>query len=158
KEVDDLAKKADDLNSPDDAKRQAAEKAFDDKIGKENRQKLQDAMKDPKKAEELKKKFDEMAKKGMRMDPDGNMVPKGSGPDNTPVNPAMEDNPRNRAKSAELRLEEFEKVKNDPELQKRAGFESKEEFDRFMEGYRKEVARLQKEADEADRAAKGPSP
>ena len=53
-DVDELTKKsakketANDLTSPDDAKRQAAEKSFDQGIGKENREKLQDAMMDMK--------------------------------------------------------------------------------------------------------------
>lgn len=158
-EMDDLVKKAGDLASKDDAKRQAAEKEFDDKFGKDARQQLQDAMNDPAKAEELKKKLDEMAKQGASgtPEPDGNRTPKSPGTPTTKVNPAMEDDPRNRAKSAQLQLIDFEKNQFNKDLHDKLGW-TQEEYDRFLEGYRKQVESLQKQADDAAKADTIPAP
>ena len=70
-----------------------------------------------------------------------------------------EDDPRNRLKSAELQLQQFKEVKNNPELQKQAGFKNQEEFDRFLKGFDEMVERLRKQAAEADKvAAENPPP
>ena len=107
-ELKELTEKARDLNSKDDAKRKAAEKAFDDKLGKESREKLQDELKkreddfnkqfSEKEKNDLKKKIDEAAK-------DTPGVGKGPitkhantpGASSEPPLPAMEDDPRNCA-------------------------------------------------------------
>jgi hypothetical protein len=163
-ELADLAKKAEDLNSKDEAKRQAAEKELDQKIGEENRKKLQEAMKNQsgspeQKAEDLRKQMEEMAKKsaGAGGDkPDGNRVPKGpSGSPDVKLQQAMREDARNRAKSAELQLEKFEKNKNNKDLLDRLKM-SDREYENFLEAYRKEAARLKQAADDIEKA--GPAP
>src|SRR5207253_10443724 len=100
----------------------------------------QEAMKDPQKAEELKKKFDEAMRqaRGKDSDPTG----KAGGDPTAPLKPAMADDPRNRAKSAELQLEELKKALDNPEIRKQAGFSSPEEAERFLEGYERMVKEL----------------
>ncbi|MGL6074285.1 MAG: hypothetical protein ACRC8S_09000 [Fimbriiglobus sp.] len=139
-----LKKKAEDLNSPDPAKREAAEKAVDDAIGEKSRQELQQDMKDlqsgdPKKAEEAKKRMqDKMNQaKGPRKNP-------GPGaPQETPGE-KLTDDPKNRLKTAELQLKQFEKAKANEELQKELGY-TPEQYERFLKGYRDMVNRLKDE-------------
>lgn len=157
-EINELMKKANDLNSKDDTKRQAAEQAFDEKIGKENREKLQEAMKNandpgnPQTPEDIKKKIDEMAKQARSggKDPEGNKLPNAPGSPDTKVNPAMEADPKNRLKAAELQLEQFEKNKGNQELLDRLGW-TPENYDEFLKNYQAEVDRLRKEAELADK-------
>jgi hypothetical protein len=151
-QVADLVKKAKDLNSPDDAKRQAAEKALDEKLGKEAREKLQDELKN-KQAEtaeqqrELEKKVEEQAKEAARsMGPvDPNRPRRPPGPAADKPKPALEDDPRSRAKTAELQLEEFEKNRYNKDLQDRLGWTAKE-YEDFLKAQQKRVEQLQKEA------------
>ena len=96
------AEKAQDLNSPDAGKREAAEKEFDDKFGKEVREQLQKDMQDPKKVEEARKKFEEMAKNFNKDFRPG--VGAGRGQEGS----LHQDDPRNRLKTAELQLKTFE--------------------------------------------------
>ena len=151
-EKDDLKNRLDDLNSPDDAKRKAAEEEFDKKVGEENRKTLQEAMKSQpgdarRKAEEAKKSFDEMAKKagGGGNEADGNTTPMGAGSPDTKLADAIKENAKNRAKSAELQLEQFEKNQFNKDLQEKLGW-SQDQYDQFLDGYRKEVERLKKDA------------
>ncbi|MBX9623159.1 MAG: hypothetical protein K2X82_05040 [Gemmataceae bacterium] len=153
-----LAKKLQDLNSKDDTTRQAAEKALDDKIGKENREQLQEAMNDPQKAAELQQKLKEMAEKGPAgaNDPTGR-TPKGTGPSTVPLNPEAKADARNRARSAELQLERFEKNRENQEFRDRLGM-SDDEYDAFLKRWRKETALRQKEADDLEKADVPPAP
>jgi collagen type III alpha len=104
-EIEELMKKLPDLASDDPEKRKAAEKAFDEKLGKETREQLQKEIEkrkkeiekfDPEKLNDLKDKVAREAKTG-------------GGSDNTPPKPATEADPRNKAKAAQLQLEQFEK-------------------------------------------------
>jgi hypothetical protein len=73
---------------------------------------------------------------------------------------AMDADPRNRAKSAELTLDQFERNRYNRDLQDRLGW-TQEQYDRFLDEYRREVARLQRDAADADRnppPAAGPPP
>ena len=63
---------------------------------------------------------------------------------------AMDDDPRNRAKSAQLNLEQFEKNRFNRDLQDRLGW-TQEQYDRFLDDYRREADRLRRDAAEADR-------
>ncbi len=150
-EIEQLAKKLNDLNNPDESKRKDAEKELDKQLGEEARKKLQETAKDPKKAEELKKQLDEMAKKGgAEVDPDGNIVPKGGDP-TVPVREAMKVDAKNRAKSSQLQLEQFEKNKDNAQLLEDTGM-TQEQYEKFLDNYRKEVAKLKKDADDLDKA------
>ena len=148
-EVADLTKKAQDLKSPDDTKRKQAEKDLDEKLGKENRDKLAETAKgmtpgDPKDTEKLKKQVEEMAK-NPPMTPQEFKDKWKQGLGSSPAaKEAMDDDPKNRLKSAELLLEEFEKRKFDDSFRAKKGW-TKEEYDRFLEGYRKRVEDLRAE-------------
>lgn len=144
-EIADLAKKAQDLQSKDDKTREKAEKELDDKIGKENREKLQKEMKDkkPGDAEQQKKLKEELEK--MAKDQQGKQEhdpsAKTGGGDGPKTKEAMEEDARNRLKSAELRLEEFERKKYDEAFQKKQGF-TPAEYQKFLDGYEKHVEKL----------------
>ncbi|MBX9584267.1 MAG: hypothetical protein K2X87_28540, partial [Gemmataceae bacterium] len=145
-----LAKKLQDLNSKDDATRKAAEEEFDQKLGKENRGKLQDALNDPEKAEDLRKQLEEMAQKGPPGDkPD---TPRGGpGSPTVPLNPEAVADAKARARSAELQLERFEKNRGNRELLDQLGM-SDDEYARFLDQFRRNSADLKKEADDLERA------
>ena len=157
-EKDALAKKLNDLNSPDEKTRKAAEKEFDQKLGEQNRKQLQEAMKkepgtDQQKAEDIQKKMDEMAKNpgNGSADPTGNGNTQTPGTPDTKLNPPMPVDLRNLAKSRDLQLKDFEKNQHNKELLDRLGM-TQEQYDQFLETYRKEIAQLKKEAAEAEKA------
>jgi hypothetical protein len=151
-----LAKDANDLNSTDEAKRKAAEQDLDKRIGEQARKQLQAAMNDPKKAEELKKQLEEMAKQGGgELDPNGNIVPKGGG-QQSKVLEAMKEDARNRAKSAQLQLDKFEKNKGNKDLQEKVGM-TPEQYQKFLDDFRDYTARLKKEADDLEKADAAPA-
>ena len=154
-ETAELAKKLDALRSKDDQTRKAAEEAFDQKLGKENRDKLQEALNDPKKADDLRKQLEEMAQKGGGDEPTA--APQAAGPQNPKINPEAVADAKARARSGELQLERFEKNKDNPEFRDRAGM-SDAEYDEFLRKYRDEVGRLKHEADELEKAQKLPPP
>ena len=154
-EIEQLAKKLNELNGMDEAKRKAAEQEFDKQIGEQARKELQEAMKDPKKAEELKKQLEEMAKKGgAEVDKDGKINPKGGDP-TVPVREAMKADARNRAKSAELQLIDFEKNKYNKQLLEDAKM-TPEQYAEFLKKFEKEVAKLKQEADDLEKADANP--
>lgn len=136
-DLDRLAKNLQNLESKDDAKRKQAEQELDQQIGEQARKDIQDAMKDPKRAEELKKKLEELRH--------------GGGDPSVPVNDAMKEDARNRAKSAQLQLIEFEKNKDNKDLLKELNM-SPEEYQAFVERFRKQTEQLKKEADDLDKA------
>jgi hypothetical protein len=154
-EIEAMKKKLEDLASDDKNKREAAEKEFDEKIGKENREKLQQALKDaqsgdPQQQQEAREKLQQMMANNGPLD--GKRVPpKGTASQDMPLPKPYEDDPKNRLKSAELQLRQFKDVKDDPELLKRAGFENEEEYARFLKGFNEMVERLQNQVAEADK-------
>jgi hypothetical protein len=144
-ELNELMKKAQDLNSMDEKARQQAEKDLDQKIGEENRKKLQEEMKNkktetPKDAEAMKQKLKEWAEGP------------GRGAD---LIGATEDDKKNRAKTGELTLEEFEKNKD--WIKNKKGW-TEEEYQKFMEGYRKRVEDWAKEAERPAEKPVAPMP
>lgn len=158
-EVEAMRKKAEDLVSDDKAKREAAEKEFDQQIGEQDRKELQKALEDaksgdPQRQEQAKKKFDEMAKKahGANGPLEGErQPPKGTASDDMPLPKKLEDDPKHRLKSAELQLRKFKEVKDDPDLLNRAGFKNAEEFERFLKGHEEMVERLRTQVADAER-------
>lgn len=148
KDVDDLKNKAGDLTSPDKQKREAAEKAFDDKLGKAEREKLQKELEDAPGAPEAKEqlardKIDELAKGRGGTRPPGNAdptAPPGSESERVDLEAAKED-ARNRLKSAELQLDQFEKNRYNKAIQEAKGW-SQKEVDDLIDGKRSEVEAL----------------
>ena len=154
---------AEDLTSPDDAKRKVAEKAVDERIGKGEREKLQQDLKDakagdPEAQKRLQERAEEAAKKAGQGRPQkggkpGEPGPGGGRPDGDAV--PVKDDPRDRLRTAELQLSDFEKVKSDPALQKRLGY-TPEQYEAFLQSFRKVVEAERAAAKEAE--AKGPAP
>ncbi|MBM3978679.1 MAG: hypothetical protein FJ304_00045 [Planctomycetes bacterium] len=142
-EIDDLVKKAQDLNSPDEAKRKQAEKDLDDKIGEEARKKLQDEMKKkdmmPPDPERLKREMEEWNKGPGR---------------GTPNKGPMESDAKNRAKTAQLQLEEFKKDENRDRIKKQKDW-TDAEYDKFIKDMERYVDELKKVA---ERPAPAPAP
>ncbi|MBA4186582.1 MAG: hypothetical protein C0467_01050 [Planctomycetaceae bacterium] len=161
-EVDELAKKAGDLNSKDDKKREDAEKAFDEKLGKENRKKIQDELNkqppkdptDPKEQDDLRRKIEEQAKK----DPPGkgkksdDFTP-GGGATNDPPQPEDPSDPKNKLKSAQLQLEEFEKNRYNKDLQDKLGW-TQQQYDEFLKAQAERVKQLEAEQAKQDESMK----
>jgi hypothetical protein len=140
-----LAKKAEQLKSGDDKERKQAQKELDDKLGEENRKKLEEMLKnqkpgDPEAAKKLKEQIDKLAGEGKK--PNENWKP-GGGDSTPPKGPADED-PKNRLKTAELNLEEFEKNRYNKALQDKKGW-TQAEYDRFLKDYDDYVKRLRDE-------------
>jgi hypothetical protein len=75
----------------------------------------------------------------------------------TKIPEQMKEDARNRAKSAELQLEQFEKNKDNKDLLNDLG-KTPEEYEKFLEDYRKYAAKLKQEAEEMDKAAVAPPP
>jgi collagen type III alpha len=148
-EIADLVKKAQDLQSKDDDKRKQAEKDLDEKLGKEARERLQEELKNQKPgepmmdAEKLKKQIEEEMAKNPPKKEDFEEWWKGLGTSTESKGP-MEDDKRNRLKSAERNLEEFEKRRYDEALRKTMNW-TDEEHQRFLDGYRKYVENLRNE-------------
>jgi hypothetical protein len=157
-EIAELAKKAQQLQSADEKERKQAQKELDDKIGEENRKKLEEMLKnqkpgEPEAAKKLQDQLDKLAGEGKL--PRENWKP-GGGDSTPPKGPADED-PKNRLKTAELNLEEFEKNRYNKALQDKKGW-SQAEYDRFLKEYDDYVKRLRSEvARDADKTFVPPS-
>lgn len=153
-----------DLNSKDEAKQKAARDTLDKTVGEQARREAEQLQNDlnsndPERRTRAKERLDEMRRqmeqqaknnppgKGGKDDDRFNPSPGGVTPNNAK---AMDDDPRNRAKSAQLNLDQFEKNRYNRDLQDRLGW-TQEEYDRFLEDYRREADRLRRDADEADR-------
>ncbi len=155
-EISDLAKKAQDLQSPDAKTREQAKKDLDEKIGEENRKKLEEAMKnqqpgDPAQEKKLKEELEKMAKE----QPSKKHDPKGGGVGGGAITKeAMEEDARNRLKTAELQLEQFEKKRYDEAFQKKQGF-TDAEYKKFLDDYEKHVQKLR---DEVNKIVAGDKP
>jgi collagen type III alpha len=142
-----------DLTSKDDAKRQAAEKAIDEKIGKEAREEMQKDLKDlnsgdPKKAQDAKERLEKRAKESQGKS-DGMKPPRGPGDRDEEPGEKLKDDPKNRLKTAELQLKQFEKAKADQELQKKLGY-TPEQYEKFVKGYEDMVNRLRDDVAKTD--------
>jgi collagen type III alpha len=171
----DLQDALNNLNNKDDAKRQEARDKLDRTVGEPARKQAEQLMddlnsKDPdrqararEQLEQMSRKAEQMSKQGPpegKFDPGGGnkfdekFGPHGGNPD--PKNaPPIADDPKNRAKSAELTLDRFERNRYNRDLQDKLGW-TQEDYDRFLSDYRREVERLRREANEADLA--GPTP
>jgi hypothetical protein len=142
-EIEELVKKAQDLNSPDEAKRKEAEKFLDEKIGEEARKKLQEEMKKkdmmPPDPDRLKREMEEW----------------NQGPGRGTANKGpMESDPKNRAKTAQLQLDEFKKDENRDRIKKQKDW-TDAEYDKFIKDMERYVEQLKKAA---DKPAPAPAP
>lgn len=159
-----LQQQMNDLNSPDENKRREAEKNFDEKLGKEAREKLQEQLKnqpgmnDPKTDEEMKKKLEDLSKNGWGRGKgpiDPNQPRQGPGASTDRPKDAIEDNPSNRAKTAQLQLEEFEKHRYDRNLHERLGW-TQQQYEDFLKAQEERVRQLAKEAEAYEEAQRNP--
>ncbi len=158
-EIADLAKKAQDLQSMDDKTREKAQKELDEKIGQENRKKLEEEMKkqkpgDPEQEKKLKEELEKMAKERAKKEHD----PKGSGlGTGATTKEAMEEDARNRLKTAELQLEQFEKKRYDEAFKKKQSF-TDAEYEKFLRDYEKYVEKLRDDVKKGVASDKAPPP
>jgi len=165
-EIDELAKKADDLTSKDDKKREAAEKEFDQKVGKEAREKIQEELKkqppmnpmDPKEQDDLRKQIEEQAKRHPRGkgDKTDELTP-GGGATSDPAGPEDPTDPKNKLKSAQLQLEDFEKNRYNKDLQDKLGW-TQQQYDEFLKAQAERVKQLEAEQAKLDKEAREQPP
>jgi hypothetical protein len=146
-EIADLAKKAHDLQSKDENTRKQAEKDLDEKLGKENREKLQKELEGqkpggPDTEKKLKDAAEQMAKDRAKKphDPTGKGLGTGAA-----TKEAMEEDARNRLKSAELQLDQFEKKRYDEAFKRKQGF-TDAEYEKFLSDYSKYVEKMREDA------------
>ncbi len=182
--------KARDLTSDDPAKRRAAEEWFDKAVGKDRREQLQKDLQDPQKREEARRTLDaldlasrlkdlqdmksddprkaEAARKRMaewakNHPPPGPPLPKpkdfrvGGEGSRGQEGSLHEDDPRNRLKTAELQLQQFEKNRHNKELQSKLGW-TQEEYDRFLAEQQKRVAQMRDEVARREQQGTEPPP
>jgi len=159
-EMAELMKQAQDLQSKDEKTRQKAQQELDKKIGEENRKALEEMMKnqkpsDPDQEKKTKEQLEKMAKSPSSK-PDNNFAPKGPG-SSPKLNGPMEEDAKNRLKSAELMLEQFENEQNRKSLQAKKGW-TDAEYDVFLDGYRKLVEQRRKDAEKEALAGPKPTP
>lgn len=146
-EIESLTKQAKDLQSKDDKTREQAEKALDEKLGKENREKLQEQMKnqkpgDKEQEQKLKEEIEKQAKERAKKEHD----PKGGGVGTGALTKeAMEEDARNRLKTAELQLEQFEKKRYDEAFKRKQGF-TDAEYEKFLRDYERYVEKMREDA------------
>ena len=67
------------------------------------------------------------------------------------------EDPRNRLKTAELRLKTFEEHRNDKELLNKIGY-TREEYDQFLKSYQQRVAQMRDEVAKQEQAGTEPTP
>jgi hypothetical protein len=165
-----LAEKARDLTSPDATKRQQAEQALDEKLGRPAREKLQkqlqqlqqsqaadDPLKQQQLAKELQQQLEELARQQERSDTPppqpgisrgqidlDKYLPRGGAAADPPPE-EMDADPRHQARSAALQLQEFERNRSNEELLRRLGW-TPEDYERFLEAQRQYVEQLQRQA------------
>jgi hypothetical protein len=165
-----LAEKAQDLISPDEQKRRQAEQALDEKLGQALRQQLQEQLKqqqaqspksdrpaDSARQKELQQRLEELARQQNESSPQGTdpvwsrgridldkYLPRSSVQSDSPL-PEMDADPRHRARSAAMQLQEFERHRSNEDLLRRLGWTA-EDYERFLEAQRQYVEQLQREA------------
>ncbi len=164
-----LAEAARDLLSPDPAKRRQAEQTLDKRLGRQQREQLQQQLdklaremaadgksSDPQRQQQFERQLQQeldnrlterqQSGRGLTRGPIDldKYLPSGGAPAEPPL-PEMEADPRHRARTAELQLEQFERHRNDPELLQRLGW-TQEDYDRFLEAQRRRLIQLQQQA------------
>jgi hypothetical protein len=164
-EIREWQQKASDLTSADSKKKAEAEKAFDEAVGKENREKFQKQLQEKSdllgRNDVTKQAAEDAARKLPK--PDGQRAdrlpkewrpgPAGGGMEGQP----LEDDPRNRLKSAELQLKNFKENRDNTDLQNRLGY-TPEQYEQFRKGYEEMVGRLRQEVDQLTGKPEGPKP
>ena len=165
-----LAEKARDLTSPDAKRRQQAEQALDEKLGRPAREQLQKQLQElqknqpaddpqhpPQLQKELQQRLEELARQQEQTHPSGEQpgisrgridldkyLPRGGATADPPA-AELEADPRHQARAAALQLEEFERHRSNEELLRRLGW-TPEEYERFLEAQRQYVEQLQRQA------------
>jgi hypothetical protein len=165
-----LAEKARDLISPDANRRQQAEQALDEKLGRTAREQLQkqlqelqknqstdDPQNQPQLQKELQQRLEELARQQEQTNTPGEQpgvtrgridldkyLPRGAAAADPPPT-ELEADPRHQARAAALQLEEFERHRSNEELLRRLGW-TPEEYERFLEAQRQYVEQLQRQA------------
>ncbi len=145
-EIADLMKKAEDLKSNDRDTRRKAEEALDERIGRDAREELQRQLENQSpeslKPEQLKEQLEKW-----RQRPGAGTEAKG----------AMDDNPANRLKAAELNLEKFQKEEYRQLLKNKKGW-SDAEYDKFLKDYEQYIKNLREEVTSGPQVPKSPLP
>ena len=147
-QIKEAQKLQDDLTSKDDATRIAAEKKVDDAVGKEQREKLQQDLQDaqsgdPAKADAAKKRLEQQAKAAQGGKSKGD--PRGPGDRPSTPGDKLDDDPKNRRKTADLQLKNLEEAKKDAALQKKLGY-TPEQYEQFLKDYAEMLKRQAAEA------------
>jgi collagen type III alpha len=163
-----LEQAANDLMSDDPQKQQAARDKLDEMVGPEARQQAEQLANDlksgdPQKASEAMKKLQDFAERMKnRMPPRGDgsqpeAIGRGMGgsPD-TPSKP-LEANEDFSRMTAEMQLEQFKKIKDDPELLKRLGY-TPQDYERFLKGFEEMVRQERAQQDQQPRRDPAPPP
>jgi hypothetical protein len=102
---------------------------------------------DQKQIDELKKKIEEQAKKNPEgKGPRQEDLSHGGGRTGEKPNPADPTDPRNKARTAQLQLEDFEKHRYDPDLHEKLGW-TQPEYEEFLKKAAERTRQLQKEAE-----------
>jgi len=179
-EIEELAKKARDLNSPDEGRRQAAERELDDKLGRETRERIQQGLKkrpdqparDPKDPTQPRQPDqprqpgedaklpgeDKLSDAQLQKEIADELFRRRIGPGRTPPPlPPSEDDPRHRARTAELQLEEFQRHRYDKNLHERLGW-TQEKYDEFLKAQEERVKQLRQQAARAEDEPKPKTP
>ncbi|MBN9120097.1 MAG: hypothetical protein J0I06_13185 [Planctomycetes bacterium] len=138
-ELNDLMKKAQDLQSKDEGKRKQAQKDLDDKLGEEKRKQLEDLLKnenlnDAQSADKVRQQLKEWQQGlGRGTEAKGPMTAK-----------------QEKLRTAELMLEQFQNEENRKRLKDKKGW-TDAEYDKFLKDYKDHVERLRDEV-KRDRA------
>jgi collagen type III alpha len=149
-DVEKFAKEAEKLASKDEKERQEAEKKFDEILGEEARKQLQKDMEDmksgdQKRQQEAMKRMQNAMKNSGALDQKSKLG--GSGRTDQEGKP-IEDDPKNRLKTAELQLKTLKEAQKNQEAIKELGY-TPEEYERFLKAYEERVKRLRDEVSEA---------
>ena len=143
-EVADVEKQAKDLQSKDEKTRRKAQEALDEQIGKDAREKLEEQLKknpdQPPTPQELKEQMEKWRQ-------GGGGSPAAKGP--------MEEDLRNRSRSAQQNLEDFKKDEYRKLLKDKQGW-TDAEYEKFLKDYEGYAENLRKEASGEKPPAAGP--
>ena len=109
---------------------------------------------EPAQDQKIKDKIEQMAKDQAK---DNEFKKPGPGGSSPAAKEAMDDDPKNRLKTAELRLEEFEKKKYDEAFLKKQGF-TNAEYEKFLAEYKQHVENLRDDVKKAGVPSVAPMP
>jgi hypothetical protein len=161
-QIEKLAEKAKDLTSNDPDKRAAAEKELDRQIGQKQREKLQKDLQDlqsndPEKAADARKRLENKLRDQMATNQPSKEFRPGNGDSRGQKGEPLKDDPRNRLKTAQLRLNQFEKNKHNKDLLDKLKY-TPEQYEKFLEEYRQRVSQLREQVEKQEKQAAQPQP